>query len=114
MFAQLSYQLAPAADDGAAEEPQAVPEQSAHRGAETASRRQRAFVAGMLRYSRADLERRLAQGFQLDINALGAVIFADDVTPELAERAIGRFRLKGKLTATSGVREVLERKQKEE
>lgn len=117
ILAQLSYPLvlSRTADD-AGEQPgeMAEPARSATDNDGTARRRHRAIAAGVLTYTRTDLERRLAQGYQLDIYALGTVIFADDVSPELAERAIGRFRLRGKLTAPPGVREVLERKQRQE
>ena len=114
IVAHLSYPLAVAApDDAAAGEP-AAPAETSERRARATHRRRRAFIAGTYSYSRADLERHLAPGQQLDIYALGTVAFADDVTPELAERVIGRFRLKGKLTAPAGVREVLERKAKED
>lgn len=113
MVAQLSYLLPPAGtvlmDDGEQAELVADDDQAA----KARRRRRRAFIAGTYSYWRGDLERTLAQGRQLDIYALGAVVFADDVTPDLAERAIGRFHLKGKLTAPPGVREVLERKAKE-
>lgn len=116
IFAQISYPPR-LGTSSAGDEPTTMREEGASRGTEGARRRlrrQRSFAAGMVSYARADLEHRLAQGNRLDIYALGTVIFADDVTPELAERAIGRFRLKGTLTAPPGVREVLERKQRHE
>lgn len=116
MVAQFSYPLVPAGatdvDDG--EQAELMASDDHHRRAKTPPRRRRAFVAGTYSYSRADLESHLAPGQQLDIYVLGAITFADDVTPELAERVIGRFRLRGKLSAPPGVREVLERKAKEE
>lgn len=114
IVAQLSFPLALAGTTKVDDGKQAAPVGAKGQGVKVPPRRRRAFVAGALSYSRADLERHLASGQQLDISALGAITFADDVTPELAERAIGRFHLKGKLTAPPSVREVLERKAKEE
>lgn len=118
MLALLSYPLLgeppvaagkPTADSQSIGEP-TTPATAAPRGAPA---RQRAIAAGILSYSRRDLERLVAEGRLLDISALGAVTFADDVTPELAERAIGRFRFKGVLHASPEVREVLKRKEQE-
>ncbi len=118
IFAQISYPPELAAAETTGDVPPAARAEDESDRASTPhqrrSRRQRAFAAGTVTYARADLERRLAQGYQLDIYALGTVIFADDVAPELAERAIGRFRLRGTLTAPPGVREVLERKQRQD
>lgn len=115
IFSQISYPLAlPTTGDETDEQPAEPARAGSQSTRTTHHRRQRAIAAGVLSYSRADLERRLARGHQLDIYALGAVVFADDVTPELAERAIGRFHLKGKLTAPPGVREVLKRIEQKE
>lgn len=117
IFAQIAYPPESLAAGPADDEAPAA--RAAGESRDTAMphrRRQRprhAVVVGTYSYWRADLEHHLAPGQQLDIYALGAITFADDVTPELAECAIGRFRLKGKLTAPPGVREVLERKAKE-
>jgi hypothetical protein len=47
----------------------------------------------------------------LDIFVLGVFSVSDDVTPDLAERAIGRFRSRGTLSASPEVRAVLRRKE---
>jgi DNA-binding transcriptional ArsR family regulator len=113
MLALLSYPLLGAPPAAAAEPAAAEQAPTALAPAHTALARQRAIAAGILSYTRADLERLVAEGRLLDISALGAVTFADDVTPELADRAIGRFRFKGVLHASPEVREVLKRKEKE-
>lgn len=66
--------------------------------------------AGFVRYTRQDLEKHLAQGGTLNMYMLGTCTFADDVSPDLVERAIVGFHLKGKLNASPEVREVLKRK----
>lgn len=73
-------------------------------------KRQTCLVAGVTYYARKNLEELLAGGKVLDMYVLGACIFADDVTPDLVERAVHSFRLWGKLTASPEVREVLKRK----
>lgn len=119
MLALLSYPLLGEPPTTAAEPSAAGHTTSATSGTSAipatraAPARQRAIAAGILSYSRADLERLVAEGRQLDISALGAITFAEDVTPELAESAIGRFRFKGVLHASPEVREVLKRKEKE-
>lgn len=119
IFAQITYtpEAGAVGTDTTGDAPPVVrAEEDSRRAAPVrhSRRSQRAFAAGTISYARADLERRMARGYQLDIYALGTVIFADDVTAELAERVIGRFRLKGALIAPPGVREVLERKQQQE
>jgi DNA-binding transcriptional ArsR family regulator len=76
-----------------------------------APRVRRVTVAGVVSYARRDLERAVAVGEALDIIAVGTLAFADDVPPELADRAIFRLRVRGKLAAAPEVRVVLERKQ---
>jgi DNA-binding transcriptional ArsR family regulator len=68
------------------------------------------FTAGATGYSRADLEHAVAAGERMDLHALGLVTFADDISADLADRAIGRFRHRGRLIATPEVRAVLARK----
>jgi len=71
----------------------------------------RVWAAGMTGFSRADLEKVVARGERLDINVLGYVNFDGDIPPELADRAIARFRYRGVVTASPEVREVLKRKE---
>jgi DNA-binding transcriptional ArsR family regulator len=68
-------------------------------------------VAGAFSIQRSDLEEAMRQNRQLDISALGVCTFADDITPELVEQAISRFRHRGVLNASSAVREALRRKE---
>jgi DNA-binding transcriptional ArsR family regulator len=67
-------------------------------------------VVGAVNYGRADLEKILAEGKRLDINVVGICRFADDVSPELADRAIEHLYVIGKLFAPSAVREILMQK----
>ena len=68
-------------------------------------------IAGSVTLRRSDLEEAIAQHRQLDISAIGVCTFADDITPELVELAIGHFRHRGELNASSEVREALKRKE---
>ncbi len=65
---------------------------------------------GAISFTRYDLEEYLAQGKMRNIYILGSCSFADDISPELVERAVAGFHLKGKLNASDAVREVLKRK----
>ncbi len=73
-------------------------------------KRELTFVAGSLHYKRKELEKVIASGEALDIYILGACTFADDVPPDLVDRAIASFHHWGKLNASLEVREVLKRK----
>jgi DNA-binding transcriptional ArsR family regulator len=76
-------------------------------------KRRRVIAAGTVSYSRADLEQMVKRGEQINILAIGWCSFADDIPAELADRAIAHFRLRGALSASPGVRAVLERKEQE-
>ncbi|GAC1564960.1 MAG: hypothetical protein NVS3B14_01210 [Ktedonobacteraceae bacterium] len=67
-------------------------------------------AVGTVTYSRADLEKALAEGRRLNIQVVGICSFADDVSPELAERAVAYVRVVGKLFASPDVSEVLMKK----
>ena len=68
------------------------------------------WVVGAVGYNRADLEKTLAKGKRLNIEVVGICTFADDVSPDLADRAISRLLVVGKLFAPPAVREVLMKK----
>lgn len=68
-------------------------------------------MAGAVSLRRSDLEEAIAQNRQLDISAIGVCTVPDDVTPDLIERAIGRFRHRGVLNASAKVRDALTRKE---
>lgn len=65
------------------------------------------FVMGLQRYSRADLERVVAAGEQLEIHVLGLATLEDDVTPELATAAIASIRVLGAFVASAAVKHAL-------
>jgi hypothetical protein len=68
------------------------------------------WVVGATDYRRAELEETLAKGERLNIEVIGICSFADDVTADLADRAINHLHVVGKLNAPPGVREVLLKK----
>lgn len=69
-----------------------------------------AVAAGIVRYSAAELRRFLERGQMLNLSVFGICTFDEDVTPELAERVVHRFRHRGQLNASPAVRQVLQRK----
>lgn len=73
-------------------------------------RRLRTWTAGVASYGRQELERFTERGAALDIVSFGHVTFMDDVSSDLADRAVYRFRHRGSLSASPAVREVLKRK----
>ena len=68
------------------------------------------WVVGATDYRRAELEETLAKGERLNIEVIGICSFANDVTADLADRAIHHLHVVGKLNAPPGVREVLLKK----
>jgi Arc/MetJ-type ribon-helix-helix transcriptional regulator len=65
------------------------------------------FVMGMQRYAKAELERIVANGEQLEIHVLGLAAIDDDVTPELARQAIVSLRVLGAFLAPAAVKAAL-------
>ncbi|WP_235041728.1 CopG family transcriptional regulator [Vreelandella profundi] len=72
---------------------------------ETVSRK--AFVLGLEHYSRIDLEALQSAGETLQIQVLGMVSIADDVTPELARDTIESVVVLGALHASAAVKAAL-------
>ncbi len=101
-FSLISY-VTPPVD----EEAETLPEEVTSSGK---VRRRVIVTAGATGYSRSDLEHAVAAGERMDIHALGIVTFADDIPADVVERAVGRFRHRGKLFASPEVRAVLARK----
>jgi len=67
----------------------------------------REMVLGLQRYTRRDLEKALASGEQLQIQVLGLATIDDDVTPQLARRAIASIAVQGALRASPEVKAAL-------
>jgi Arc/MetJ-type ribon-helix-helix transcriptional regulator len=67
---------------------------------------------GLRHYSRADLEEVVRQRERLDIVVLGLASIADDVTPELAQRAISSIQVLGALRASAAVKSALDDRQR--
>ena len=67
----------------------------------------RTLVLGLQHFSRADLERAQAAGEMLQIQAVGLVRIAHDVTPKLALATIRSIVVLGALQAPPAVRKAL-------
>jgi Arc/MetJ-type ribon-helix-helix transcriptional regulator len=67
----------------------------------------RSMVLGLQRFTRQDLEKVLAAGEQLHIQVLGLATIDDDVSPQLAARAIASVVVLGALRASPDVKAVL-------
>jgi len=67
----------------------------------------RTLTVGLQHFSRADLERALAAGQRLQIQVVGLARIADDVTPDLALRAIESVTVLGAFQASPEVRRAL-------
>ena len=66
-----------------------------------------AFETGLRTLSRAELEAAAKAGTPLAVKVMGLVRIADDVTPELARRAIASVEVMGALHAPRAVREAI-------
>lgn len=71
---------------------------------------QNTWAVGAADYSRVDLEKSLAEGTRMHINVIGVCRFTDDISADLADRAIEYFHIIGKLIASQEVHEVLLKK----
>ena len=67
----------------------------------------RSMVLGLQRFTRQDLEKVLAAGEQLHIHVLGLASIDDDVSPQLAVRAIASVVVLGALRASPEVKAAL-------
>jgi Arc/MetJ-type ribon-helix-helix transcriptional regulator len=67
----------------------------------------RSMVLGLQRFTRQDLEKVVASGEQLHIQVLGLATIDDDVSAQLASRAIGSITVLGALRASPQVKAVL-------
>jgi len=67
----------------------------------------RSMVLGLQRFTRQDLEKVLAAGEQLHINVLRLASIDDDVSPQLASRAIASVVVLGALSASPEVKAAL-------
>lgn len=65
------------------------------------------MVVGLQSYSRADLESLRERGEALDLNVLGLLTIAPDVTPELALATVSSLRILGAWNAPSDVKNAL-------
>ncbi len=65
------------------------------------------FVIGVLHYSRADLEKRLADGVKLTATVVGVFHLDADVTPELAAEVFEVVQVRGVFDAPEPVKAAL-------
>ena len=65
------------------------------------------FDLGLRRYGRKDLEAARARGEKLQIQVLGLVIIASDVSVDLARATIASIHVLGALQASAAVKEAL-------
>jgi DNA-binding transcriptional ArsR family regulator len=80
-------------------------------GALRLTHRNRVWGVGAFTFQRVDLERAIHQGRRLDISVMGIATFSDDISADLADRAIGRFKHRGKVRATPELLAVLAQKE---
>jgi Arc/MetJ-type ribon-helix-helix transcriptional regulator len=64
-------------------------------------------VLGVLTYNKRVLEHSLAKKEKLDINVVGGVFIANDVTPKLARETIRSLKVHGVLRASQAIKNAL-------
>jgi Arc/MetJ-type ribon-helix-helix transcriptional regulator len=72
-----------------------------------ASISRRKVLLGVGRYNAKDLEASLAKGERLKISVVGMLALGQDITPELADRAIESVFVRGSFRASGQVKDVL-------
>jgi DNA-binding transcriptional ArsR family regulator len=92
------------------ETPLSSPETPASGSSSPPLKRKLVVQIGMGHYTRRDLEAFLTQGEAKNMYVLGACVFDEDIPPELVERTIAGFHIKGTVHASPEVRAVLKRK----
>jgi hypothetical protein len=75
---------------------------------------QTSWAVGVVSYSRKALLKAKAAGTRLRINVVGMCHFVNDIDVSLADETIESFKIVGKVTASSEVREVLKHKEAQE
>lgn len=65
------------------------------------------YVIGVLVYDKADLEKLKLKGEKLELNVIGFVHLASDITPELASEVIESVQCRGIFQASDAVRAAL-------
>lgn len=80
---------------------------SSHTEVVQQSVRRHTLELGLRHYSRADLEAVQARGEKLEIQVLGLVSFADDISPELAQATIESITVLGALQASRNLKAAL-------
>lgn len=65
------------------------------------------MVVGVVSYGRRDLEAELNKNNILDIKVLGMLVLKDDITPDLALRAIKSIKILGTFKANDNVKRAL-------
>ncbi len=82
-------------------------ELDAHRDVIEKSAARSVSTLGLVVITRRELERCLEKGRKLDINVVGAVNFASDISPELALGTIRSLNVHGILRASKRVKDAL-------
>lgn len=68
------------------------------------------WSAGVVRYTRGDLERLARENHKVDVVGIGSLTIEADVPASLAEWVFGRVKWYGPVEASPAVRRVLDRK----
>jgi Arc/MetJ-type ribon-helix-helix transcriptional regulator len=65
------------------------------------------YGMGIFEYSRKDLEKTVSKGERKGFNVIGMLVLNNDITPELADKAIEFIRVHGVFKAPAAVKEAL-------
>ena len=67
----------------------------------------KSLAVGVMGFNRADLERVVSDGEQLDVRVLGMLVLKNDITPQLAKAAIRSVKVSGVFNANPALKEAL-------
>lgn len=78
---------------------------------QASAKTRKVIVAGVVTYSRRELEDCADRGERLDLTVIGMLSFANDVTANLVERVVERVKVYGAITASEAARAALKTKE---
>jgi Arc/MetJ-type ribon-helix-helix transcriptional regulator len=78
-----------------------------HQDVVTQATVRRSFVIGVLSYSRDDLVKARSNNVKLELRAIGSILLADDIEPELARATIQKIQIRGILKAPEALKQAL-------
>jgi len=74
-----------------------------------ASKAEWSTVIGIAMIGKSELEEFIGRNEKLNISVIGVLVFKNDISTQLFEKAVGKVSLRGKLVASNEIKEVVAR-----